>query len=337
MANYDNIRLEKGLYTTGKGFTQALESLDPSENYIGTSLEGLDAYQRQLKRFDIKVSGKNSDSIEKFFRTTDSAALFPEYVSRAIAQGIEENDLISKVVATTTVIDSLDYRSLAIDTNSAKEIYSPINEGTFIPETTIKVKNNLVPLKKYGRMLTASYEAIKYQRLDLFTIALKQIGASIARTLFSDAVDTLMGSNDGSDTTTEEIILPGIDHLNYDSLLSLWSAFTDFRLSTIIMNNTSLSSILALDEFKDSAAGLNFHATGNLITPFGAEIINTPVVHPNYIVGLDKTSALEQVIAGGLVTDFDKLIDRQLERASVTLTGGFAKLYNEATKLLSIE
>ena len=52
---YDNLKLEKGLYTTGKSFTQALEQIDPSENYAGTPLEGLDAYQRQLKRFDIKV------------------------------------------------------------------------------------------------------------------------------------------------------------------------------------------------------------------------------------------------------------------------------------------
>ena len=64
---YDNLKLEKGLYTTGKSFTQALEQIDPSENYAGTPLEGLDAYQRQLKRFDIKVSGIGSDTVSKFF------------------------------------------------------------------------------------------------------------------------------------------------------------------------------------------------------------------------------------------------------------------------------
>ena len=42
---FDNIKLEKGLYSTGKSFTEALESIDPSENYAGTELEGLDAYQ----------------------------------------------------------------------------------------------------------------------------------------------------------------------------------------------------------------------------------------------------------------------------------------------------
>ena len=53
---YDNLKLEKGMYNqTGKSFTQVLEELDPGPHYKGTPLEGLDAYQRQLKRFDIKV------------------------------------------------------------------------------------------------------------------------------------------------------------------------------------------------------------------------------------------------------------------------------------------
>ena len=50
MAFYETLKLEKGMYSApGKSFTQALEELDPSENYRGTPLEGLDAYQRQLK------------------------------------------------------------------------------------------------------------------------------------------------------------------------------------------------------------------------------------------------------------------------------------------------
>ena len=55
---YNNIKLEKGLYSiTGKTFTQALAELDPDANYENTELKGLDAFERQLKRFDIKVKG----------------------------------------------------------------------------------------------------------------------------------------------------------------------------------------------------------------------------------------------------------------------------------------
>ena len=53
MAFYDSIKLEKGMYRYGSSLTDVLESLDPSEAYKGSELEGLDAYQRQLKRFVI--------------------------------------------------------------------------------------------------------------------------------------------------------------------------------------------------------------------------------------------------------------------------------------------
>ena len=109
---FDTLKLEKGMYTTGSSFTDTLEALDPTAQYKGTALEGLDAYQRQLKRFDIRVSGPGSSAVEKFFATTDSAALFPEYVSRAVRQGMEEADLLSAVVAAVTEIDGLDYRSV---------------------------------------------------------------------------------------------------------------------------------------------------------------------------------------------------------------------------------
>lgn len=47
-------------------------------------------------------------------------------------------------------------------------------EGTAIPETSVKTQENLVKLKKRGRMLCASYETIRFQKLDLFTVTAKQ-------------------------------------------------------------------------------------------------------------------------------------------------------------------
>ena len=96
---YNGVRLEKGMYQEhGRTFSHVLESIDPSNQYVGTPLEGLDAYQRQLKRFDIKVKGAQSDTVEKFFATTESAVLFPEYVARVVQRGMEESDIDRKSV-----------------------------------------------------------------------------------------------------------------------------------------------------------------------------------------------------------------------------------------------
>lgn len=328
--SFDNLKLEKGLYTTGKSFTQALEELDPSANYAGTELEGLDAYQRQLKRFDIKVSGINSDSVSKFFQTTDSSALFPEYISRAVRQGLEEADVLDKVVATTTVIDSLDYRAIeSIPSDEDKQLVK-IAEGAHIPETVIKTKETLTPLIKRGRMLVASYEAVKFQKLDLFTVTLKQIGAYISKCQFFDAVQALFADND------IKTIQFSSEELCYADLVNLWNSFSPYTLTTMIAGPKIISKILNMSEFRDSNAGLNFHATGSMITPLGAELIKMPELEDGEaVVGIDKNCAIEKIQAGDIITDFDKLIDRQLERATITSIAGFSKIFSGASKFLN--
>ena len=74
--NYQNIAISKDFYKSGEGFSKCLERLDPSEQYRGTELAGYDAFQRQLKRFDIKVSGQDSDRLQKFFATCWTAPAF---------------------------------------------------------------------------------------------------------------------------------------------------------------------------------------------------------------------------------------------------------------------
>ena len=324
---FDNIKLEKGLYSTAKGFTASLEELDPSENYIVTDYEGLDAYQRQLKRFDIKVSGTGSDTISKFFKTTDSAALFPEYISRAVQQGLEEEDILPKIIATTTNIDALDYRAIeSVPSEKDKELQL-VGEGELIPETNIKTKEKLTTLKKRGRMLVASYEAIKFQKLDLFTVTLKQIGAYIARTQFNDAIETLSNASIGSIAGTGSAV-------NYADLVKLWDELSPYNTTTLIATPSALADMLSITEFKDSYAGQTFHGTGKMITPFGAEVLKMSGATDKGIIALDKNAALEKVQAGGVLTEYDKLIDRQLERCAITTITGFSTIFSDAAKIL---
>lgn len=334
MSEYKNLKLDKSFYTAGKSFTQVLEELDPSENYKGTSLEGLDAYQRQLKRFGIHVNGRNSDTVEKFFKTSDSAALFPEYVNRAVRQGIEKAEKLDKIIATTTKIDSLDYRSITSISDEESKALHAVEEGELIPTTTVKTQENLVKLNKRGRMLVASYEAIKFQRLDLFTVTLRQIGAYIARSQLKDAVDVLI-NGDGNDNAAKVISTGSAATLTYADLVKLWNEFDPYDMTTLIVPSDVMNQLLCMPEFRDAQAGLSFHGTGKCITPLGAEIVRCDSVPQGKIIALDRSCALEKVQAGDVVTDFDKLIDRQLERAAVTTIAGFAKIYPDAAKVLA--
>ena len=94
--------------------------------------------------------------------------------------------------------------------------------------------------------------------------------------------------------------------------------------------------LLSLSQMQDAAAGLTFHGTGKLITPMGAKVLRTSAVPEGKLIGLDRNYALELVKAGDVNVEYDKLIDRQLERAAVTSIAGFAKIFTPAAKVLQI-
>ncbi len=335
MALYENINLEKGMYQAkGKSLTDVLEKLDPSENYVGTELESLDAFSRQLKRFDIRVSGEGSSCVEKFFQCSNSAALFPEYVARAVATGMEEADILSDIVATVTNIDGMDYRSITSSSSDDDKQLKIVNEGAYIPQTVVKTNENLVKLHKRGRMLVSSYEALRFQRLDLFTVTLKQIGAYIARAQLKDAVDTIL-NGDGNNNGCKAVSAIGADKLEYADLINLWASLAPYKLNTILAPTDAMRKILSMTEMKDSASGLAFHGNGKMVTPLGAKLLHTNAIESDLVIGLDKNCALEMVKAGDIVTDYDKLIDRQLERATVSCIAGFAKIFSDASVKLT--
>ena len=340
---FDNLRLEKGMYNeAGRTFTQVLEREDPSEQYKGTPLEGLDAYQRQLKRFDIKVKGAGSDVVEKFFSTSQSAVLFPEYIARSVRQGMEEADLLPHITAAVTKFDGMDYRSIASVPEDDQKALRYVEEGATIPQTQVKTQENLVKLHKRGRMLVASYEAIRYQKLDLFSVTLRQIGAHINRMHLEDAIDVLL-HGDGNENPAKEYTV-GSDPiggssgtLTYDDLVDFWAQFDPYEMNTLLVSGDMMRQLLKMDEFQNPLTGLNFQGTGKLSTPLGATLLRTSALESGKLIGLDKNYALEMVQGSDVMVEYDKLIDRQLERAAITSISGFAKLFTDAAKVLKLK
>ncbi|MEG2009136.1 MAG: phage major capsid protein, partial [Oscillospiraceae bacterium] len=309
--------------------------------YKGTAFEGMDAYQRQLKRFDIKVRGAGSDAVEKFFRTTDSAVLFPEYVSRSVRQGMEEENVLPSITATVTKFDGMDYRSIySVPTGDEKSLRH-VEEGAVIPQTEVRVRENLVKLHKRGRMLVASYEAVRFQKLDLFSVMLRQIGSQIMRMHLDDAIEVLIkGDGNSNAATVFSVATAPISGtkgtLTYNQLLEFWNQFDPYTLNTLLVSPDAMLQILKCSEFQNPLTGLNFQGTGELSNPLGAKLIKTGAVASGTVIGLDRAYALEMISASDVSVEYDRLIDRQLERAAITSISGFAKLYTEAAKVLKI-
>ena len=245
------------------------------------------------------------------------------------------------ITATVTKFDGMDYRSIASVPSEEDKKLRRVEEGARIPETTVRTQENLVHLHKRGRMLVASYEAIQFQRLDLFSVTLRQIGAYIGRMHLEDAIEVLR-NGDGNQNAAQQYtigtkpITGTKGTLTYDALLEFWSQFDPYTMNTMLVGSDVMLAMLKLDEFQNPLTGLNFQGTGTLTTPLGAKLLRTSAMPAGILIGLDRNYALEQICGSEITVEYDKLIDRQLERAAITSISGFAKLFTEASKVLVV-
>lgn len=316
---YNNVKLEKGLYNlSGKSFSQALEALDPSENYSGTPLANLDAFERQLKRFNIRVSGSDCDMVEKFFTTTESAVLFPEFVRRCIKKGFDDS-VLNNIVAVSTKCESNIYSGCVISDTAS---YSTTSQGNALPVASVTEPSASLSLNKYGRMITASYEALRQQKLDVFGVMLRSVGIKLANSVLGSAVTALKAN-----------ITPStVSALDYSALTSLYGSFDDFNMNCVMLSPANTAVVLALAQMENASAD----EQGKVKLPFGAEIICTSEVDDNTVIGLDKDFALEIVTSSDIVLETDKLISNQLDRIAVSINCGFRRITDDAVKTLKI-
>lgn len=320
---YDTIKLEKGLYSiTGKSFTQALEQLDPDENYADTKLAGLDAFERQLKRFDIKVSGAGSDRVEKFFASTESAVLFPEYVRRAVKQGMEEASILSDIIAAVSYTDGMDFRGLTVTKNGTD---AGVAQGGEMPSSSVSLASSAKTLTKFARKLSCSYEAIRKQRLEAFGVILKSLGAQISR-----AVNKLAVTELSSGVTAASIAGSSV---TYADLAQFWASMGENDMTAMVCSPALMAEILALEEMKFCVS--DYMSGGRVKTPYGVTLVKCSSLDSKKAIGIDSSCAAEMVFGTDVTVDFDKLITTQCDEIACSVAVGFSKLTDGAVKVLN--
>ena len=316
---YNDVKLEKGMYhLAGKSFLQALEEADPQAQYAGTPLAALDAYERQLKRFDIRVNGAGCDRVEKFFTTTESAVLFPEFVRRAIVQGMREA-VLDEITAVVTRCESNRYQGIVLTETAA---YATTNEGAAMPDSTITESEDVVSLAKYGRTIKASYEAVRQQKLDVFALMLRRVGRELADSVTGAALDVLADS----------VTPTSVTGLAYGDLAALYGSFTSFDMKAVLVSPGVMAQILVMDEMLEASS----KDVTEIRLPFGTRLINCKQLDDDTVIGLDTDFALEQIRSSEVVLETDKLIDRQLDCIGVSINVGFRALMEDAVKVLEI-
>ncbi|MBD3266458.1 phage major capsid protein [bacterium] len=332
-----SVSLHEGMYAEagqrGLDLTGYLETLDPSP----TDGE-LDAFERQLALAGIRVNGGEADLIDRFFASQESAVLFPEYVSRAVRVGIDEFGTLKRVLASRVKIDDNTYKSIYMgdeEYGDGEKSLALVAEGAALPKIEIKTAEHTVSIKKYGRYLQATYEAIRRKRANVVSLFLRAIGVQIQRDKFEDAVNILI-DGDGNDNAAPTMNTATSGTLTYADLVNFALSFDPYKLNVLLCNKTTAATLLNVTEIKEPVVSEAFQVRGENIKLFGADLLVDNKVPHSKIIGLDHRFALQEIFETGVVTESERLIRRQIEGTAISEIAGFAKVITNACKVLNI-
>lgn len=347
--------LESGMYEQAAkeamSFSTWLEKLKAEKSgtetpYLGMTKAEVFAFQNELRKqgkdipltafaeclqaAGIKAFGANTDTVEKFFQFSDTDVLFPEFVSDRVYAGLLKESLVPILTMGETVIDATNYHKIYINDTSAE--YSrqmgEVGPREEFGETKIIVSKQSIYLTKYGRYLTASYEDLKFQRLNVFGKALERVGRQIQIDQTDDLVYTAINGDGNSNT-------PGTT-VQSDTSGTIGSAdVIDWAtgLPTPYKMNAHIGKKALLVEYYTVLADFD-----NPIATWGFMGIELPktyewdrtVLTSDYLLGFDTRYAIEHITTGSVLTETEKLIRKQIQGTAISHRDAFAIFDNYA-------
>ncbi|MEE9442873.1 MAG: hypothetical protein V3V99_09430 [candidate division Zixibacteria bacterium] len=333
LSRASEIEVSRDTYLEAQSRGVTLSDLLETEDYDPSQYGcPLDAFERQLALSGIKIGGKNSSTVDLFYK--NAPALLPEFILREVRKGQMMRPELDRLISGSTVINSNRYTPFYIDTSdTTKFSLRPVGEGAEIPSLTVNEQKHSINVMDYGLALKTSYKTLRHRSTSQFKVLLWYIGFRLQTDKIALIVDTIV-NGDGNDNAANTINSASSGTLAYADLVKLWAEFAPFEMNHIICHIDTLKTILALDEFKDPLAGYRFRRTGELFTPLGATLVRSDDVATDKVLGLDSRFAVEEVISQPLMVEFDKIIDQKFEEAVISESVSYAKVVNESSSVL---
>ena len=319
----------------GRELHESLGQLELTHSQYFRAL-GTNVQDYCAQEFGIDVS---KVTVERFFQSDPSAKwLFPDIVREAVLTGIRRRPAYGSLIAADEAVPGTAYDLPYVVENAEEEEPRMVAEGAVIPESELTYGNRVVRLRKLGRGVIASYEAIRRMSVNLLRVHLVRIGEQMGQQLDAALAGTLISGEqaDGSDaavpihTATSNAWVYG-DIVGGFLELAVARGFTP----THMLADTALcKTILGMTEFKDSVL-FDFAKTGNLPSPLGVKLVPMAYQPPKTLTILDANYAAVKLTEQDVLVESDKLINQQWERTYLTTVTAFALLYPQARVVVS--
>ncbi|MCA9985549.1 MAG: hypothetical protein KDE59_14685 [Anaerolineales bacterium] len=257
---------------------------------------------------------------------------------------------LSAVVGVTTPITGDVYRAYYL-THSASEVRKVrVGEGAEIPRMKLTGGDRTIDLYKYGRVIEATYEELRRQRLNKVSMIIQRAAVQAEIDKVATVLDVMV-NGDGSSGTPTTHDLTTLDSAASAGTLTLkgWLAFKmKFANPYMIMGALMQEAVaLQLALLNTGSANIPLVAAnlGNLGT--GVAPINQFADSVRYgwtsdapalkIVGFDPRFAIERVTEiGADISEIERFTTKQTQTLTMTEVEGFALMDVNAVEILDV-
>ena len=219
-----------------------------------------------------------------------------------------------------------------------------VQEGADFPIAELKLAESAIKLFKYGRAVQATYEALQYMRVDMFSRTMDMIANDIADKQSDRAINVLV-NGDGNDNKIKTISTATADTVTVDDLLELAMQFQDnsgVPVTTLVTNRDFYKQIYKMMFSTDDVRGVTNGFTFN--TPqFNNVNVNLvwsskvpKISNKNAVIALNNNVTLTKYVANNMnMREIQQNIRNQTQLGVISEISGFAK-YNDKAVLALI-
>ncbi len=276
-----------------------------------------------------------------------SMAMQPR-ATRQIAPAIP----LSEIVALTTPIDGASYEAFYITDDATQQRLVRVGEGAEIPRAKLAGGDHTIRLKKYGRVLEATYEFLRRRRLDWLSLHIQRLAAQTESDKLAAIIAILVSGDGNSGTAATSYDLTALDSAASAGTLTLkgWIAFKQKFANPYVLTTALVQEAVSLQMMLLNVGSANVPLVAiqgpsgfgsfRHINPGLADSValgwtsDAPTLK---IVALDNRFSVEQVTEiGASLQELQRYTTNQTETLTLSEVEGYCIFDPSAAKVLDI-
>lgn len=264
--------------------------------------------------------------------------LVPEVIREAIRLGLERNPVYPGLIAAEENVTQPSVIMPSINQSDATP--KRIGEAETIPVGSVSFNEKSVRLHKIGVGLKVTDEVRQYVALNVLSIFLQDVGTKLNLAMDTLLVETLINGDqkDGSNAAAVVGVQTPGDKAQYIDYLKAIARMSRLGKSPagLLSNEDAFLHNYTLPEFKGregSVRDLNL----NVKTPMPQTLdyyIHGAMPEGNKTMIIDPRSAAIKLNSTALRIESERIAERQITGSYVTLTTGFANLFNDGRLII---